>query len=286
MKPFCLNSLSPSGLLISAALAVELRPFIDHYRAKRLNHKTPWPVYCSADGGVVLVETGIGASSAAAAVSFAISAFQIPAQWCCINLGLAGSGSFDKGQWVQAHTVCDGVSGFSTYLPIVKSKVIVSGVIRTVASPSADYDSGHVLEMEAAGMLVCAKRFVSLSQIAVLKLIADTCDEERFALNKRVASELFSESYAIIIPILEHYQAISAGEVVATKLPSVPAAIFEKFHATVSQRRQMERAWRSFRVFYPDVDLVEQLGSLQSFKECLNWIHQKLSLIETHWEEA
>jgi hypothetical protein len=281
MKTCSPNSVHNSGLLIAAALPVELRLLIDHFSAVR-QEAGPWPVYCNADRSVVLLETGIGMLAAAAALSHAMGYLSIPACWSVLNVGIAGSGSLPVGQWVLAQEVVDTSNDARFYLRPPRIKGIERSCIHSHAAPSDDYSATALLDMEAAGMVAAAKRFVALEQIAVAKLVSDNNVEQQSALNKQAVLTLMQDNFSKLIPVLDRYQQYSAKEHQATDLAALPSTLLEKIHFSVSHKRKLDRLWRSYRVFYPpSLDV----GRFSTARDVIAYLERKLRQVSNHWEE-
>ena len=284
MKVCSQNSLNDSGLLIAAALPVELRLLIDHYRATRVEAAGPWSVYINADRSVVLLETGIGSLSAAAALAHAMSHFKIPGSWSVLNVGIAGSGLFPVGQWVLAQSVLDVAANTPYYLRPPRFERIPRCPVRSYALPSKDYALPVLLDMEASAVVATAKLFVPLEQIGVVKLVSDNDLGQQQALDKQSVLVMLQENFQLLIPVLDYYHQYSRQQSQATEVKPIPQALLDRIRFSVSHKRRLERLWRSYRVFFPSV-VETDFDNFSSAREVIAYLEQRLQGVSVHWEE-
>ena len=284
MKACSENLLNNSGLLVVSALPVELRLLIDHYRAGRVEHAGSWPVYVNADKSVVLLESGVGGISSAAAIAHAMSHFKIPTSWSVLNIGIAGSGLYPVGQWVLAQSVLDMPSNTPYYLRPPRVQGIPRGTVRSYALPSSEYATPALLDMEAAAVVATAKRFVALEQIGVIKLVSDNSEGHQRALDKKSVLALMQKNFSTLITVLDYYRQYSQKQSNAMDLEPVPHVLLDRMHFSVSHKRQLERLWRSYRVFFPNGD-GSDFEELSTAREVIAHMKDKLQRVSVHWEE-
>jgi hypothetical protein len=269
--------------LILSALPVELRLCIDYFSAKRVEEAGPWPVYRSVDGTVILVETGLGMLSAAAATAHVFSHFSIPLTCTVLNLGIAGSGHFKIGQWVLAHEVIDTSTKNHYYLRPPSVQGLPCGTLRTYSKPSFDYGLKDMLDMEAAGVVSAAKRYVAMEQIWVAKLVSDRSFAEQRALDKKAVWQLFQDQFNALTPVLAQAIQYSEQQESAMNVRAIPAEWLLRFHFSVSHKRRLDRLWRSYRVFFPETDFV--FSQFSSAKEVICFLENRLKTVSGHWRE-
>lgn len=271
-------------LLMAAALPVELRVFIDYFAAKRVEDAGPWPVYASPDGQAVLLEIGVGSLAASAAVAYAFGVLRLPSTCTVLNLGIAGSGAYARGQWVLAQEVIDVASGTHFYLRPPRIAGIERGAVRSYAKPSDDYGLPALLDMEAAGLVAAAKRFVALEQIWVAKLVSDNSVAQQRSLDKPSVRQLLLDNLEYLMPAITEALHYSEKELLATQLPSVPSEWLEQLHFSVSHKRHLANLWRSYRVFFPNHTRLD-LSRFRSAKEVIGFLEAQLQTVSLHWED-
>lgn len=275
---------SEGGVVITAALSVELRSLLDHFGAKRLQKiGFPWPVYAAGNGSLIFVETGVGGYQAAAACSATAVQLQIPKHWCWLNLGIAGSGVHARGSWVLANRVLDESSGLVAFLRPPQSLGLVRDCVRTVAQPTNAHQQSGVLEMEASGFVAAARRFTSLEQIAVAKLVVDTDEDELAQINKSTMLRFCADNVSQIYPWIEYYRKYSMQEKSLVDSAVLPAELWEKWHFTAYQRAHITRLWRSFRVFYPQRLWLNEVAAERDAAAVIKWMQDALDSVVVHW---
>lgn len=278
-----IQTASDSGVLITAALPVELRLLIDHFSAKRIDDAGPWPVYSNADRSVILLETGVGAVSAAAAVAHCFAYFSLSSHWSVLNVGIAGSGAYPVGQWVMALDVMDTTNNMHFYLRPPRIAGVQRTTVRSYPMPSDDYGLPAVLDMEASAVVAAARRFVSFEQIAVAKLVSDGSVAQRQGIDKKSVQQLLQKKQAVLLPIIEHYRKYSQQQAEKVGLPELPSELLESVHFSVSNKRKLTRLWRSYRVFFPLQNLSDMNHA--TAKDVLRFFEEKLASVKLHWED-
>lgn len=283
MKKDLSQTADTCALLVAAALPVELRPLIDCFSATRLEGTGPWPVYSNPDKRVMLVETGVGMLAAAAAVSHTLARFNLPNTCTVLNVGIAGSGAYERGQWVLAQEVVDTTTSSHYYLRPPRIAGLERGCVRSYGQPSDDYGLSALLDMEAAGVVSAAKRFVALEQVWVAKLVSDKSLAQQHALDKQAVRQLLQDQFAGLMPVLGEALQYSDRQRAATDLPPVPPQWLERLHFSVSHKRRLARLWRSYRVYFPDYQQLD-LNRFGSAREVIQFLETQLKTVSSHWE--
>ena len=162
-------------LVFVVALEAETGPLKKRFRLKAAPSRRPFPSY-SAEG-VRLVVSGVGKMRAAAATSHLLT--QLPdCNPIVVNLGWAGSASDSRelGMGYLVNRVQDLASGSSYYPDFLLRHPFEEAALTTVDRPadsSAAPPNQDLVDMEAAGFLDAALRFVESWQTVVFKIVSD-----------------------------------------------------------------------------------------------------------------
>lgn len=223
------------------ALRAEAEPLIDAFELRARSGETPWPLYLSADDRVALVVSGIGRTASAAASGWAhgMLARSAPVGW--INAGIAGHGTGPVGRLLTAHKVIDAATDRVWYPPVLPGVALPSETVITVDRPERDFTVPGLYEMEAAGFLTATGRWATVELCQVAKVISDTPAAPPEDLSASRVSELMAADLEGLTELAVAVEA-SAVELAGRDLDA--AALdpwLERWHFTVSQRRQLRR---------------------------------------------
>ena len=221
---------------------------------------------CFGDETLRLVVCGPGKVNAASAVTALhctqpAAGSREPAVW--LNLGIAGAGQRNLGDLVQAIKIVDSDTGERWYPQLTVHCSLPRTTVMTVARPVSDYPGGDagdgpddlIVEMEAAGFVQAALRFVTAEWVHCLKVISDNPDHGGEQINARRVTELLTQAMpAVEVFIGALRQAMAQGISVAAAdqaLLDVMDSWLARWHFTVSERQQLQ-------------DRLRQLGALRA----------------------
>lgn len=190
-------------VLFVTALTCEADPVIQRYRLKKDMALSAFPVYRGKNK--LLIISGVGRLKAAMAVAFILGHERLPlSDLLLVNLGFFGSDdpAFATGDLVLAGRVSDQARARDFYpdlmhrqpLPVIHLRCVDQLKTRAaseITPPMGLLPVGY--DMESAGFLEAALRFVGPDQVLVLKMLSDhltgePCDLP--ALRSRLASHL------------------------------------------------------------------------------------------------
>ncbi len=177
---------------------VALRPEADFLIArlgmKPVSGTKGFSLYRSACGSHQLVLSGVGKANAAAAVGWLAgrTGSASPSAW--LNFGIAGQGDAAPGTAFRAGRITDAATGRSWYPPVVwprREDRFATAELLTIDMPSSSYPAtGEMIDMEGAGFIAAARRFVGGELIQLVKVISDNRHEGFAGLDGKKVREM------------------------------------------------------------------------------------------------
>ncbi len=264
------------------ALEAEARPLIEHYRLER-DDGGAFKIFRRGD--VALIVSGIGKAAAAAGAAY-LHATLAPlrgdaasgerdAVW--LNVGIAGHGTRPVGEALLAHKVVDRASGRAWYPSLVFQPPCATGLVTTVDQPEREMTSPGAYDMEASGFVATAGRFASAELVHCLKIVSDGPDTDIESLTRRAVRDLVARNIPAIEAVVEACRPLS-GEL--RRLGGEPpqlAECLERWHFTVTERRELRRLLRRRHTLAPDQPLpLDGLAASARGKEINRWLREWL----------
>ncbi len=235
------------------AFEAEGRPLIERYRLEREAEPGAFKIYRRDD--VALVVSGIGKAAAAAATSFLhlAAGAELDAVW--LNVGIAGHGTRAVGEAVLAHKIHDRASGRSWYPPLVFPPPCATDQVTTVDRPEREMDAPGAFDMEASGFVATAGRFASAELVHCLKVVSDGPGADLERLTPRTARRLVEKQLPIIEAVAQACAPLSRELRRIEAEPPELEACLERWHFTVTERRELRRLLRRRRTLAPELPL-------------------------------
>ncbi len=264
------------------AFKAEARPLIEHFRLRR-DGAGPFPIF--RRGADALIVSGIGKAAAAAATAY-LHATLAPlrgdaaggerdAVW--LNVGIAGHGTRPVGEALLAHKVVDRASGRSWYPPLAFKPPCATDQVITVDRPEREMASPGAYDMEASGFVATAGRFASAELVHCLKVVSDGPDADLESLTPDVARRLVEKNVATVEAVA---QACGALALELRRLEAEPPeldACLERWHFTVTERRELRRLLRRRRTLAPELPLpLDGVADSARGKEINRWLREWL----------
>lgn len=155
-----------------------------------------FPVF--GGSGARLVVGGVGRAAAAAAAGYLEGRFPGEADlW--INVGLAAHRELPLGTVVVGHKIVEQASSRWWYPTLLLEPDLPTATVRTVDRPMVEPPDEAVYEMEAAGFIATALRWVTSERVAIVKVISDHGVEHPRALDRaEVSRHLRAAAPAIV----------------------------------------------------------------------------------------
>lgn len=255
----------PGDVRLVVAHAREARPFIDYFRLQAARDCEPLRVY--ARDNVSLVVSRLGKVSAAHAVAQLEGRMRGPAAW--LNVGVAGHRSLPLGSVRLVHKVIDSASGECWYPQRTFEAPCPSASLVTVDRPETDYREDALYDMEGAGFCKACARDASLERVQLVKVVSDNAAHPIDRFEPRQAERLLGSAIDVVERVVDELAHLSA-EVAAWRAdPPGWSAFVERWHFTVTQRRQLRRALQRWSVLRLDTPAIEVAGEARSAREVL-----------------
>jgi hypothetical protein len=224
------------------ALFFESEPFINYFRAKRINYYKHFYHYSNNDIDILI--SGIGKFQMASAVSW-LNTLQ-PANRLWINIGFAGSAVLSCYRYFIIHTINEQGNDRLHHTEILLKNNIPLASCITVNKPattdflkSCNYD---LADMEAIGFYMAAKNFSPITQIQLIKIVSDNGADNEIDLKILYQQyiELIDEILCLINQWIEFFNKNRSNEV--TLNYSEVEQLIQKLHLTYSQQNILNNA--------------------------------------------
>ena len=184
-------------LYIVTALSAEARPFIDHFRLKRVEDALPYPLFSGE--GVRLLVTQVGYENALMATSALFGHARPKEDDLLLNIGICGAPSrFAVGTPLVAHKITH--KGRAYYPDMLLNHPFEEVELHTLESPKED-DHTNPVDMEAHAVYKAAARFMQSHQMLFVKVVSDHFEPE--TVTKELASSLIGDKLEGILQLAD-----------------------------------------------------------------------------------
>jgi hypothetical protein len=162
------------NLNIVVALPCEAKVINEYFKlTKIMRNPTFFPIFRNKSQNIHLLISGIGRVNMAAAVAY-LHLFSGQNTFnCFLNIGIAGSNTFQMGQAVLINKVIEGNTDRRWYPFTTPLKYPTQGSLYTYDQTKTSYPSGGLVDMEGSAFFQAANSFVTQEQIQLLKIISD-----------------------------------------------------------------------------------------------------------------
>jgi nucleoside phosphorylase len=150
------------------ALMPEAEPIIANFELDPI--EGAFPIFRNDEAALIV--SGIGKSAAAAATAYLHAKTDGATSDIWLNVGIAGHRDRPLGTNCLAHEVIDQASGKRWRLEVPELH-LPSDTVWTVDRPNKAYENDGLYDMEAAGFLAAATRFVPFGLIQCFKVVSD-----------------------------------------------------------------------------------------------------------------
>lgn len=251
-----------------AAMPLEAKPLIAHYRLKKITAAPAFEIYRRGD--LWLTITGIGKVATAAAVAFTYAYSGAPGVSSWLNVGIAGHGYCELGDVFAAHKITDMDTKHSHYPPIVIDLPCPTDEILTVPKVVTDYPHHGLFEMEASGFYYAATRFTHSELVQCLKIVSDTHHHPIEGLTPAWVSQAITDRIPFVDQILKQQKKLVAELDKAHAPPADSLALGERWHFSSQQQKQLRELLRRWSLIGEGkLSIEKQLLSCRSSRECL-----------------
>ncbi|NOY83436.1 MAG: hypothetical protein GXO96_01195 [Nitrospirae bacterium] len=233
---------------IVVALIHEALTLITHYKMKTLRGKHPFIIYKS--GEITLIVSGIGKSSAAAAVGYlqALNRENGPSAW--LNIGIAGHQQLPIGQGFIAHRIQDRANGRTYYPPQVLPFSLPSNNLITVDCVEKDYRENSAYDMEAAAYYSAAIRSSTAEFVQSYKVVSDNPQAPVTKITKTFVNTLIENRIHEIKNLIATLRsAIKPYREIHAPHPQFDTLI-QRWHFTETQKVQLKQLLQRTQVLF------------------------------------
>jgi hypothetical protein len=260
------------------ALIPEAIPIIHALRLKKISGKLPFPIYIDDEGEHWLTVSGLGQANIANATSFLFKKSGADKTSVWINVGIAGSKTFDLGELVFIDKVTSNISGKSLYpYSIPNLKIENRSELITVNSPERVFGSDGVYDMEGFSFFEVTSKLSSNELILILKIVSDGPDSDLSKIDKDKISILIEKKIPALLKILPTLFSISQK----LKDQMLPPKNFEdickirKF--TFSQRVTLKKLLNQWHARKASKSLIKNISVLKTASKIIQFMEKELN---------
>lgn len=223
------------------AMSCEARPLIRHFGLVAEADSSAFRIFSSARCDLVV--SGVGKTSAAAAVAFLAGRRPSdPSAW--LNVGIAGHPTLPTGSVVVAHKIVDEASGRAWYPPRLDSRSVPSCTVISVDHVEEDYAFDAAYDMEAAGFWPTANRFATAELVQCLKVVSDSPASPSRGLNASAIESLVEAQLSSLDELAAELRSLCA----VLPTDDLDASPFlARWRLTVSEQHKLHRLLRRWR---------------------------------------
>ncbi|MEA4890427.1 MAG: nucleoside phosphorylase [Clostridiaceae bacterium] len=202
-------------ILIVTALKLEAEPLIAYYHLKRDMTIHAYPVYGNAD--MRLIIGGVGKVRSAMAAAFLLSGSPDAKQDILCNIGFCGTGSrsVKPGTMIAVWKVTDMDTQRDYYPDVFWGQDLPGAVLCCYARPVRRTDiatqdsASFYCDMESAGIMEAAARFLDAHQVALLKITSDFLTPDQ--LDKTALQQLLADRLPEIVRIIQSWRNLAGA---------------------------------------------------------------------------
>ena len=256
------------------ALQCEAKSLVEYFGLKRRMDHSAFPIYQKAS--TTLTVSGIGKTSAAAAVAYTQMLFGNLKNSVWLNIGIAGYYRPRLGQIFAAHKIVDTETGCCWYPPMLYRPSVSSAEVTTVARPETEYAQDVLYDMEASGFYPTALRFSTSELIQCLKIISDSDSISRQQINPKQVSLLVNANIENIENTTN--QLSQMAQSILLSPPSQFTEFLQRWHFTDHQKLRLEQYLSRWEVVsYDNLPDLKYLKVFKTGKEVLVWLENRLN---------
>jgi hypothetical protein len=172
------------------ALQSEARPFVNHFRLRKLNHTRGFSIYCREN--LKLIVSGIGKRAVREACECLRALDGSPVQgW--LNVGIAGHRDLAVGTGVRATRIIDHATGDVRHPSPIARMPGIAKTVCTLEEPDPDYPLDTVYDMEASAYYAAAAQSGSGALVQCYKIISDNRMSGLEAVNPPMVTALLDQ---------------------------------------------------------------------------------------------
>jgi len=192
-------------VLFVTALMPEAAPLIEYFKLKKDMDINAYAVYRNSD--IALIVSGVGKLKSAAALAYLCALYKVKESDIVINIGFCGSGSrkYTPGTLLVINKITDMDTGKDYYPDVLFGRDLPKGSLccysKAVRKEDIIQEIDVFCDMESAGFIETAKKFVYAHNIVVLKIISDYLEPEN--LNKELLRDYIRKHLSSVESLME-----------------------------------------------------------------------------------
>ncbi len=257
---------------IVCALKAEAQPLIQALRLKGRS-EAEFPIYENRNTRLII--SGLGKVAAAAAVSY-LHMWSGREARAWLNFGLAGHAEAERGELYAIHKVMDGDSGECWYPCFCFDTDLPRTSLVSVSRVENDYDQAMLYDMEAAGFMATATRFVTTERTHCLKLVSDNRREGVEQVNAEMAQGMISRRLDEIVAFIDALRDLEVAEE-GREAEEAFAAITARWHFSQYQQKQLRRLLQRWYALKEQVVWCDELAASHGASAVLAWLDERLT---------
>lgn len=234
-------------ILMVVALMLEAGPLAAGLGLKKDPASHAYPVYRGAD--ILLAVSGVGKMKSAMAATFLLAGRPAAAQDILLNIGFCGANgnAHEPGSLLAVHKVTDLDTGRDYYPDVFWGRSLPAASLLCAARPvqerlPPEYANCELfVDMESAGIMEAAARFLDADQVALLKIVSDDLHPQN--LDKTALRQLMQRQMPQISRIVDELKRLLPGG--AAPLPAPETALLDQLagqiRLTVAMRRILDQ---------------------------------------------
>ncbi len=247
---------------------------IQAWNLKKHPQKHPFTIYFNDE--YVLVVSGIGKTSMASSIGYALAYFGAPPSPILLNVGIAGHLNQPLGSIHLADKVIDADSSKRFYPQLPFTAPCPSHALATYSAPQSSYNQEFLCDMEGAAFVEIAAKFSSGELIQCLKIISDNEYSPSTNINETLAEQWCAQNLTVIDALIAQLrvlrQAIPHGDSILYR------QMIGRFHFSTTNELKLKsllERWKS--VLGGDVSIDwRDAKSPKNGRELIDWLEKRL----------
>ena len=275
-----------TGVRFVCALAPEAAPIISRFSMVAVGEARPFRVYRDPDHVRWLVLSGVGKSSAAAAVAHLAAISGVGPAHTWINVGICGHQTGPVGRVLRANKITDEGSGRCWYPSLIHRIGCSSDGLRTVDKPDQEYRETGMVDMEASGFYATALRYTTQELVQVLKVVTDCPERPVRRFHASEVSAQIASAMDVISELTDGCEALSKAEGRRLADPRAYGEILHTWHFSESQKVQLRKLLIAWQALLDGVNPLVELEGATTSREVIHRLSEQVASAPVTWEKA
>ena len=250
---------------------------------KTTKENSLFQLFKSEDESHWLVICEPGQLNAAAATAFLSERSNAPPWALWINLGISGGSDEDYGSLYLINKIINTSNKNTNYPGTLFSGLLPKRELLTVNNPNTRYRTNVLFDMEGAGFFEIASKISSREMTVLLKIVSDSPKNNFKNLDRKKISHFVCVNMEKIVLIVEQIGKVSRRESHFYDEPPGFCELSEKFHFTITQKRQLFRFLNKYNVLYGNIDILALTKNAKNSRSVLCFLYSEILKNKTDW---